>query len=81
MVRQGSGKIQDERLAVVRCHVGSSIRPGGQSGRRLHKKDRDNIANDELDSFKRLAKAYALYDDALIMMALASKELMEICDD
>lgn len=47
----------------------------------FHKNDRDNIESDELDSFKILAKAYALYDDALITMALASKELMEICDD
>ena len=45
------------------------------------KKDRDNIAPDELAAFKKLAKAYATTTDAAIAAALKTKDLFEICHD
>lgn len=45
------------------------------------KKDRDNIEDDELVSFRALAKAYAGLSDALIEQLIQSQDLMEICHD
>ena len=45
------------------------------------KKDRENIAPDELAAFKKLAKDYGSADDARIAALLRDKELLEICDD
>ena len=45
------------------------------------KKDRENIAPDELAAFKKLAKDYASASDAKIAALLNDKELLEICHD
>lgn len=45
------------------------------------KKDRDNIAPDELAGFKKLAKDYSGASDANIEALLNDKELLEICHD
>lgn len=45
------------------------------------KKDRENIAPDELAAFKKLAKAYAITTEATILAALKTKDLLEICHD
>jgi hypothetical protein len=45
------------------------------------KKDRDNIAPDELAGFKKLAKDYSSTSDAHIEAVLNDKELLEICHD
>jgi hypothetical protein len=45
------------------------------------KKDRENIGNDELLSFRLLAKAYAKLKEEQIQKLLQDKDLMEICHD
>ena len=45
------------------------------------KKDRENIAPDELAGFKRIAKDYGSAGDAKIVSLLNDKELLEICHD
>lgn len=45
------------------------------------KKDRENIAIDELAAFKKLAKDYASTTDAQIATLLKDKDLLEICHD
>jgi|CXWL01.1.fsa_nt_gi hypothetical protein len=45
------------------------------------KKDRDNIAPDELAGLKKLAKDYNSASDANIEALLNDKELLEICHD
>lgn len=45
------------------------------------KKDRANIDDDELAAFKELAKAYDKLDLEALTRLIASKELVEICDD
>lgn len=45
------------------------------------KKDRDNIAPDELAGFKKLAKDYSVADDAMIASLIKNEELLEICHD
>jgi hypothetical protein len=45
------------------------------------KKDRDNIAPDELAGFKKFAKDYSSASDANIEALLNDKELLEICHD
>lgn len=45
------------------------------------KKDRDNIADDELAGFRALAKAYAGLTERQIEQLLHDKDLMEICHD
>lgn len=45
------------------------------------KKDRDNIAPDELAGFKRLAKDYSSAGDVRIAALLKQEELSEICHD
>lgn len=45
------------------------------------KKDRENIAPDELAAFKKLAKDYSGASDAKIAALLRDKELLEICHD
>lgn len=45
------------------------------------KKDRDNIAPDELAGFKRLAKDYSSASEVRIAELLKAKELLEICHD
>ena len=45
------------------------------------KKDRKNIAPDELLAFKKLAKDYASASDAKFEALLDDKELLEICHD
>jgi hypothetical protein len=45
------------------------------------KKDLDNIEDDELAAFRKLAKLYAKKTDAEIEMELKSKELLEICHE
>jgi hypothetical protein len=45
------------------------------------KKDRENIAPDELAAFKKLAKDYGRASDARIAALLNDEELLEICHD
>lgn len=45
------------------------------------KKDRENIAPDELAAFKKLAKDYGGASDTKIAALLNDKELLEICHD
>jgi len=45
------------------------------------KKDRDNIEDDELDAFRKLADGYAGLDAGQLEQLLDDKDLMEICDD
>ena len=45
------------------------------------KKDRDNIADDELIAFRALAKAYAGLKDRQLERLLQDKDLTEICHD
>ena len=45
----------------------------------FQKSARENIQEDELAGFKKLAKAYEQLDAKLLMAALAAKELTEIC--
>lgn len=45
------------------------------------KKDRENIAPDELAGFKKLAKDYSSASDARIAALLRDGELLEICHD
>ncbi len=45
------------------------------------KKDRANIADDELASFRVLAKAYAGLSEAQIEQLLRDQDLLEICCD
>lgn len=45
------------------------------------KKDRENIADDELAGFRALAKAYAGLTERQIEKLLQDKDLMEICHD
>jgi hypothetical protein len=45
------------------------------------KKDRDNIADDELLAFRVLAKAYAGLTDGQVEHLLQGKDLTEICHD
>ena len=43
------------------------------------KKDRDNIADDELLAFRRLADVYAKLTTAALDQLIQDQELMEIC--
>ncbi|CDZ77220.1 hypothetical protein BN59_01502 [Legionella massiliensis] len=45
------------------------------------KKDLDNIDDDELASFRKLAKAYAGLSESQIRQLLESKDLVEICNE
>ena len=45
------------------------------------KKDRDNIADDELVAFRALAKAYAGLTDRQVEQLLQDKDLTEVCHD
>jgi len=45
------------------------------------KKDRDNIEDHELASFRSLAKLYARLTDQQVSVMLANGKLLEICDD
>lgn len=45
------------------------------------KKDRDNIEDDELAAFRKLAGGYARLDAEQLKRLLDDKDLMEICDD
>lgn len=45
------------------------------------KKDRENIAPDELTAFKKLAKDYGSASDVRIAALLNDEELLEICHD
>lgn len=45
------------------------------------KKDRENIAPDELAAFKKLAKDYSGSDDTKIASLITERELLEICHD
>jgi hypothetical protein len=45
------------------------------------KRDRDNIADDELIAFRTLAKAYADLTDKQVERLLQDKDLTEICHD
>ena len=45
------------------------------------KKDRDNIADDELAGFRQLAKAYADLSGAQIARLLRDQDFVEICHD
>src|ERR1700730_10855960 len=45
------------------------------------KKDRENIAPDELVGFRKLAKAYARATASEIVRLLKDKDLLEICHD
>ncbi len=45
------------------------------------KKDRENIATDELAAFKKLAKDFSEAGDGKIAALLAEQELLEICHD
>lgn len=45
------------------------------------KKDRENIAPDELVAFKKLAKDYSAASEAIIAAQLKENDLVEICHD
>jgi hypothetical protein len=45
------------------------------------KKDRDNIDDDELKEFRKLAEGYAAATNEVIEKALANKDLVEICNE
>jgi len=45
------------------------------------KKDRDNIEDHELASFRSLAKLYARLTDQQVSVMLANGKFLEICDD
>ena len=45
------------------------------------KKDRDNIEDDELTAFRKLAKTYATLDDQQIKQLVQNGDLTEICHD
>lgn len=45
----------------------------------FQKNERDNIDDDELAAFKKLAKEYEKLNEELLSKAIAGKELMEIC--
>lgn len=45
------------------------------------KKDRENIAPDELAGFKKLAKDYSSVSDAMIEALLKDREILEICHE
>ena len=45
------------------------------------KKDRENIEDDELRDFRKLADAYAAATDEVIKKALANEDLLEICHE
>ncbi len=45
------------------------------------KKDRENITQDELAGFKKLAKDYASAGEVKIPALLKEEELLEICHD
>ena len=45
------------------------------------KKDRDNIAEDELLAFRKLASSYAKLTPAAINQLVQDQELLEICHD
>ena len=45
------------------------------------KQDRGNIDNDELDAFRKLAKAYAGLTEPQLAALLDNKDLTEICHD
>lgn len=45
------------------------------------KKDRDNIDDDELATFKLLAKHYAQLNEEQVTQMLAIREFLEICHD
>ena len=45
------------------------------------KKDRDNIADDELAAFRKLAKAYAVLTAQQVSRLLQNKSWMEICNE
>jgi hypothetical protein len=45
------------------------------------KKDRDNIAGDELADFRQLAKGYANLSDKQIELLLNDQDFVEICHD
>lgn len=45
------------------------------------KKDRENIADNELAGFRALAKAYAALTERQVEKLLQHKDLMEICHD
>ena len=44
------------------------------------KKDRDNIDDDELVAFKKLAKAYGELTEQQLKKLIDNKDLLEICD-
>jgi hypothetical protein len=44
------------------------------------KKDSDNIEADELDGFRKLAKAYGGITEAQLSILLSNKDLTEICN-
>ncbi|MBQ0711291.1 MULTISPECIES: type II toxin-antitoxin system RelE/ParE family toxin [unclassified Ochrobactrum] len=44
------------------------------------KKDRANIDDDELEDFRKLAKAYATLNDEQIDVLVRDRDLMEICN-
>jgi hypothetical protein len=43
------------------------------------KKDRDNIADDELAGFRKLAKAYAVLTEQQVSRLMQNNSWMEIC--
>ena len=45
------------------------------------KQDRDNIANDELAEFRKLAKAYAALTGQQVSTLIQNKAWMEICNE
>jgi hypothetical protein len=45
------------------------------------KKDRDNIADDELVAFRKLAKAYAVLTTQEVNRLMQNKSWMEICNE
>ncbi len=45
----------------------------------FQKNERDNIEDDELAAFKKLAKEYEKLNEEMLSKAIAGNELMEIC--
>ena len=45
------------------------------------KKDRDNISDDELLTFRLLAKSYAMLTEPQVSQLLAGGDFLEICND
>jgi hypothetical protein len=76
IARPGAGKSGGFRAIIVFRARDSAIFVYG-----FGKNERDNIGNDELTEFKRLAALLLSYDDRQLGMAIANGALIEVSDD